>query len=144
LNALPASQDRASRADGRRMVRQSSPDVINDLCTLYGARRSVIESPLFDSLKKKQAMNTTYIGALAVLSFVFLLAYLCFRAAKKADKQLRTETLKCEACGQRSVRMLNPNADIGIFRCAECGRRTVMDMKTGYQETTNEGTQNQK
>jgi len=89
-------------------------------------------------------MNTTYIGAVAVLSFIFLLAYLCFRAAKKADKQLRTGTLRCDACGQRSVRMLNPTAEIGIFACAECGRRTVVDMKTGYQKTIKESTQNQK
>ena len=38
----PPSQDRASRADGLRAVTMQ-PDVISDPCTLYGARRSVIE-----------------------------------------------------------------------------------------------------
>ena len=91
-------------------------------------------------------MNTSYIGAVAVLSFIFLLAYLCFRAAKKADKQLRTGTLRCDACGQRSVKMRNPTDkdEIGMFKCAECGRLTIMDLKTGYQKTIKEGTQNQK
>jgi hypothetical protein len=42
LNALPASQDRASRADDAGLL-AIPPDVINDPCTLYTARCGVIE-----------------------------------------------------------------------------------------------------